>query len=303
MRNAACSFRAEDGELRPRQERQGGGPHQDGRRCRCSDYHAGKRLLYVASARDGKLTFARVADGGALTKATAPTASGARNPGRRRERNRLRRRFRGREAHRHRTARAMAAARGGKLGRDRAEPCVQRIAQLIARTPAPRVTPIPDCTRSGGMLNLRVGRSAPDRSSIRAGELVMKTISTVCVTVLMLGSVTRGAGRRGFHPSEDANTQAAPVTSAAPNEVPPAPPQQLPPPSPKTAAPTYYMGQLIQAGHRPRLRRSRTGYGFTSGQYEAGSGCRTALSTLTRRRRRASTRLSTFIIRRTVGRG
>ena len=45
------------------------------------DYHAGKRLLYVASARDGQLTIARVADGGALTAAaTAPTASGARNP-------------------------------------------------------------------------------------------------------------------------------------------------------------------------------------------------------------------------------
>jgi DNA-binding beta-propeller fold protein YncE len=45
------------------------------------DYYAGKRLLYVASPRDGKLTIARVADGGALAAVTtAPTASGARNP-------------------------------------------------------------------------------------------------------------------------------------------------------------------------------------------------------------------------------
>ncbi len=45
------------------------------------DFHAGKRLLYVASARDGKLTIARVGDGGALTAVTTvPTASGARNP-------------------------------------------------------------------------------------------------------------------------------------------------------------------------------------------------------------------------------
>ena len=35
------------------------------------DYSAGKRLLYVASARDGKLTVARVADGGAITKSRA----------------------------------------------------------------------------------------------------------------------------------------------------------------------------------------------------------------------------------------
>jgi DNA-binding beta-propeller fold protein YncE len=45
------------------------------------DYRAGKGLLYVASARDGKLTVARVADGGAITKIASPaTASGARNP-------------------------------------------------------------------------------------------------------------------------------------------------------------------------------------------------------------------------------
>jgi DNA-binding beta-propeller fold protein YncE len=45
------------------------------------DYHAGKKLLYVASPRDGTLTIARVADGGALTVlATVPTAKGARNP-------------------------------------------------------------------------------------------------------------------------------------------------------------------------------------------------------------------------------
>ena len=44
-------------------------------------YHTGRRLLYVASARDGTLTIARVADGGALTvAATTPTAKGARNP-------------------------------------------------------------------------------------------------------------------------------------------------------------------------------------------------------------------------------
>jgi hypothetical protein len=45
------------------------------------DYHAGKRLLYVASAKDGTLTIARVGDTGALTAAAAvPTAKGARNP-------------------------------------------------------------------------------------------------------------------------------------------------------------------------------------------------------------------------------
>jgi DNA-binding beta-propeller fold protein YncE len=45
------------------------------------DYHAGKRLLYIASGKDGALTIARVADGGALTvMAAVPTAKGARNP-------------------------------------------------------------------------------------------------------------------------------------------------------------------------------------------------------------------------------
>jgi DNA-binding beta-propeller fold protein YncE len=45
------------------------------------DYQAGKQLLYVASGRDGKLTVARVANGGAITKVASPaTASGARNP-------------------------------------------------------------------------------------------------------------------------------------------------------------------------------------------------------------------------------
>jgi DNA-binding beta-propeller fold protein YncE len=45
------------------------------------DYHAGRRLLYVASAAQGTLTIARVADGGALAAvATVPTAKGARNP-------------------------------------------------------------------------------------------------------------------------------------------------------------------------------------------------------------------------------
>lgn len=45
------------------------------------DYHAEKRLLYVASPKDGTLTIARVGDGGALTVAVAaPTAKGARNP-------------------------------------------------------------------------------------------------------------------------------------------------------------------------------------------------------------------------------
>ena len=45
------------------------------------DYSADKRLLYVASARDGKLTVARVADGGAITQVASPaTAGGARNP-------------------------------------------------------------------------------------------------------------------------------------------------------------------------------------------------------------------------------
>jgi len=45
------------------------------------DFHAGKGTLYVASAADGTIKIARVADGGALTEvATAKTASGARNP-------------------------------------------------------------------------------------------------------------------------------------------------------------------------------------------------------------------------------
>jgi DNA-binding beta-propeller fold protein YncE len=45
------------------------------------DYHGPKRLLYVASAKDGTLTFARVAEGGALAAVgTVPTAKGARNP-------------------------------------------------------------------------------------------------------------------------------------------------------------------------------------------------------------------------------
>jgi DNA-binding beta-propeller fold protein YncE len=45
------------------------------------DYFAPRHLLYVASAKDGNLTFASLADSGALTTtASAPTASGARNP-------------------------------------------------------------------------------------------------------------------------------------------------------------------------------------------------------------------------------
>jgi DNA-binding beta-propeller fold protein YncE len=45
------------------------------------DYHAERRLLYVASGADGTLTIARVADGGALAAVvTAPTGKGARNP-------------------------------------------------------------------------------------------------------------------------------------------------------------------------------------------------------------------------------
>jgi hypothetical protein len=45
------------------------------------DYHAGKHLLYVASAKDGTLTIARAGDGGDLAiVATATTAKGARNP-------------------------------------------------------------------------------------------------------------------------------------------------------------------------------------------------------------------------------
>ena len=45
------------------------------------DYHAGRKLLYVASPKEGKLVIARVADGGALSEgAVLPTAQGARNP-------------------------------------------------------------------------------------------------------------------------------------------------------------------------------------------------------------------------------
>jgi DNA-binding beta-propeller fold protein YncE len=45
------------------------------------DYHPGKHLLYVASAKDGTLTFVRVGAAGELAAAaTAPTAKGARNP-------------------------------------------------------------------------------------------------------------------------------------------------------------------------------------------------------------------------------
>ncbi len=45
------------------------------------DYSPERKLLYVASREDGMLTFARVADGGALSVlASAPTAKGARNP-------------------------------------------------------------------------------------------------------------------------------------------------------------------------------------------------------------------------------
>jgi DNA-binding beta-propeller fold protein YncE len=45
------------------------------------DYHAGKRLLYLASGKDGTLTFVRVGDSGELAGAgTAPTGKGARNP-------------------------------------------------------------------------------------------------------------------------------------------------------------------------------------------------------------------------------
>jgi DNA-binding beta-propeller fold protein YncE len=44
------------------------------------DYHAKNKLLYVASAKDGTLTVARVADDGALSvMARLPTAKGARN--------------------------------------------------------------------------------------------------------------------------------------------------------------------------------------------------------------------------------
>jgi hypothetical protein len=45
------------------------------------DYHGPRGLLYVASAKEGTLTIARVGEGGALTiAATRPTAKGARNP-------------------------------------------------------------------------------------------------------------------------------------------------------------------------------------------------------------------------------
>jgi DNA-binding beta-propeller fold protein YncE len=45
------------------------------------DYHPAKRLLYIASARDGTLTIARAGDAGALTvAASVATAKGARNP-------------------------------------------------------------------------------------------------------------------------------------------------------------------------------------------------------------------------------
>jgi outer membrane protein assembly factor BamB len=45
------------------------------------EYDARRHRLFIASGKDGLLTIARVADGGALTvEATAPTSKGARNP-------------------------------------------------------------------------------------------------------------------------------------------------------------------------------------------------------------------------------
>src|SRR5438477_12530444 len=71
------------------------------------------------------------------------------------------------------------------------------------------------------------------RSSTRAGELVMKIMSTICVTVLMLGSAYARAQTdedQSYEEAEAAEAQAAQPPSAAPTYLPPAPPQQLPPP-------------------------------------------------------------------------
>ena len=58
------------------------------------DYDPGRKLLYVASAKDGTLTVARVGTTGALTAvATVPTAKGGAESGRRRPWHRVRHRF------------------------------------------------------------------------------------------------------------------------------------------------------------------------------------------------------------------
>src|SRR5215831_10893700 len=105
------------------------------------------------------------------------------------------------------------------------------------------------------------------RSSIRAGELVMKIISTVCVTVLMLGSAYARAQSAGEEQTYE-ETQAAQPPSAAPTDVPPAPPQQLPPP-PQTQVPQqqYQQAQPVQAAPPAVAQAPASGQWVYTSQY------------------------------------
>jgi hypothetical protein len=109
------------------------------------------------------------------------------------------------------------------------------------------------------------------RSSIRAGELVMKIISSVCVTVLMLGSAYARAQSAEDQPYEESDVQAqaaqAAPPSAAPTDVPPAPPQQLPPP-PQAQVPQqqYQYAQPVQAAP-PVAQAPATGQWVYTSQY------------------------------------
>ena len=108
-----------------------------------------------------------------------------------------------------------------------------------------------------------------DRSSTKAGELVMKIISTVCVTVLMLGSAyarAQSAGEDQPYEEAQAETQPAQPPSAAPTEVPPAPPQQLPAP-PQAQVPQQQYQQPVQAAPPAVAQAPATGQWVYTSQY------------------------------------
>src|SRR5262249_53925178 len=108
------------------------------------------------------------------------------------------------------------------------------------------------------------------RSSTKAGELVMKIMSTICVTVLMLGSAYARAQSAEDHPYEEAQeaqeAQPAQPPSAAPTDVPPAPPQQLPPP-PQAQVPQQQYQQPVQAAPPAVAQAPASGQWVYTSQY------------------------------------
>src|SRR3954452_15051204 len=107
------------------------------------------------------------------------------------------------------------------------------------------------------------------RSSTRAGELVMKIMSTICVTVLMLGSAyarAQSAEDQPYEEAQAAGAQAAQPPSSAPADVPPAPPQQLPPP-PQAQVPQQQYQQPVQAAPPVAARAPASGQWVYTSQY------------------------------------